>query len=42
LRRDFDAGRRLGDIEERPINIKQHRACSNVDRINKHHKSPMS
>ena len=40
--RDFDAKRRCGEIEQRPINIKKHRARSNVDCIDKHRQSPMS
>ena len=40
LLRDLNAERRFGKIEERPIDIKQHRACSNVDCIDKHYQRP--
>ena len=40
--RDFDAKRRCSEIKQCPINIKKHRARSNVDCIDKHRQSPMS
>jgi hypothetical protein len=40
--RHLDTMGRVGKVEQRPINIKQYRACSKVDPVNHNHKCPMS